>query len=150
MQSPQKSLHSRTPKISVNRLIPKINTPNGTNFCSAGGSWSSAWGTFPSRSVLVLSPQRVFAQLHFGLRIDRDFQRFRVRLRFGTYRFDIFKDRIGVFSLLQRLAFLNSFQPIVHAIKNVTQGAFAGQFLFGVATVKQGPPQRGWYTVDRF
>jgi len=38
MQSPQKSLHSRDPKISVNKPMTTINTPSGTIFSFGGGS----------------------------------------------------------------------------------------------------------------
>ncbi len=85
----------------------------------------------------VFSPLIVLAQLYLRLRIDRDFQRFRVGLRFSTHRFDILKDRIGVFRFLQRLSFLNSFQSIVHPIQNVSHRAFAVNYGFRVTAIQQ-------------
>ena len=63
-------------------------------------------------------PLRVFAQFHFGFRIHRDFQCLGVGGRCGPHFLQVVEDGVGVFGLLQRLAFLNPFQPVVHAIQN--------------------------------
>ena len=43
------------------------------------------------------------------------------------------EDRVGLLSLLQGFAFLNSFESVVHPIEDVADRALAGQFRFGVA-----------------
>jgi hypothetical protein len=43
------------------------------------------------------------------------------------------EDGIGLWCLLQRLGFHNPFEPVTHAIEDVTHGSLAGQVVLGVA-----------------
>src|SRR5437763_17198605 len=136
--SAQASLVSCDPNRSINAPLATIRMPIGTSFAFAGGSWSQPLVTLPSLSVRVFPPTSVIAQGHLRLRVHRDLQGLGIFTHLFLHLFHVGKDRVGLLGLLQRLAFLNPLEAVVHPIEDVPQGALTGQRLFGMALVDQG------------
>src|SRR5437763_11665123 len=107
--------------------------PKGTSFRLAGGSWSQPLATSPSEPVRVFPPTDVVAQGHLRLGVHRDLQRRGVVADLVPYRLDVGEDRVGLLSLLQRLALLEPLEAVVHPVEDVAHRALAGQLLLGIA-----------------
>src|SRR3954453_13776213 len=127
--SAQASLVSRDPNSSINAPVATIRMPNGTSFSFAGGSWSHPLVTSPSEPVRVFPPTDVLAQGHLGLGVHRDLQRLGLVPHLVPHRLNVGEDRVGLVGLLQRLAFLNALEAVVHPIEDVPHRALAGQRL---------------------
>src|ERR1700728_3565552 len=135
--STQKSLLPPDPNTSVNAPVSNTSTPNGVIFSLAGGSWSQAFSALPSLPVRFFPPSGVVAYCHLRLRVDGDFQRPGVVPHLLADGLDVGEDGLGFRGLLQRLALLDAFEPVVHAVEDVAQGPDGGQGILGVALVEQ-------------
>src|SRR3954449_9555598 len=120
--SAQASLVSCDPNKSINAPLATIRMPNGTSFALAGGSWSQPLVTLPSPLVRVFPPTRVIAQGHLRLRVHRDLQGLAIVAHLFLHLSHVGEDRVGLLRLLQRLAFLNPLEAVVHPIEDVPRG----------------------------
>src|SRR3954462_11741532 len=125
--SAQASLVSCDPNRSINAPVATIRMPNGTSFAFAGGSWSQPLVTLPSPSVRVFPPTSVIAQGQLRLRVHRDLQGHAIVPHLLPHLLHVGEDRVGLLGLLQRLAFLDPLEAVVHPIEDVPHRALAGQ-----------------------
>ena len=73
------------------------------------------------------SPTSIIAQRYLRLGVHGDLQGFGIAASLLLHLLHVGENRVGLFGLLQRFAFLNPLEPVVHAVEDVPQGAFAGQ-----------------------
>src|SRR3954451_15609570 len=127
--SAQASLVSPDPNRSINAPVATIRIPKGTSFAFAGGSWSHPSVTAPWASVRVFPPTSVIAQGHLRLRVHRDLQGLGLVPHLLPYLLPVGEDRVGLLGLLQRLAFLNPLEAVVHPMEDGPHRALTGQRL---------------------
>src|SRR5579871_2290607 len=139
----QKSLLPPQPNTSVNAPWSSTSTPKGVSFSFAGGSWSHPFSALPSLPVRVFPPSGVVAHGDLGLGVDGDLQRVQVAPHFLADRLDVGEDGVRVLGLLQGLTFADAFEPVPHAVEDVTHGPLAGQRFRGVALLDQCPAHLG-------